>query len=187
MELKSLAGLVLIIGTAFVFVGFSTFPSRIYTAIDVDGKVRLVDRYSGRWKISQGLVILGSTTSVLGLALVAIWLHGTAGAVLAWAGLVAVTAGAVLWVWHLVVRILNPRGFARGELLFWPFLAYSVLTPAGLAAYGIAFWLNGANTGLGIGLLAGAAIVLGLEYVLRDMPPFVHYAMTFAIGLVLFL
>ena len=187
MEIDGLAGIVLIVGTAIVYVGFSVFPSLIYTTTDIDLKVGLVDRYAERWTISQALVILGSTTSVIGLALVTSWLQGTAGATLALLGLFAVAIGGVLWDWHLVMRILIPQVFARGELLFWPFLIYSVLTPVGLAAYGIAFWLDGANAILGTGLLAGAVLVLGVEYVLKDMPPFVHYAMTLAVGLVLFI
>lgn len=187
MEIDSLAGVVLIVGTAIVYAGFSVFPSGIYTATDINLKVRLVDRYTWRWTISQALVILGSTISVIGLALVASWLQGTAGATPALMGLIAVAIGGVLWDWHLVMRILTPQVFARGELLFWPFLIYSVLTPVGLAAYGIAFWIDGANTILGTGLLVSAVLVLGVEYVLKDMPPFVHYAMTLAIGLVLFM
>jgi len=105
MEIDGLAGIVLIVSTAIVYAGFSVFPSRIYTTTDIDPKVGLVDRYAERWTISQALVILGSTTSVIGLALVTSWLQGTAGATLA--------------------------------------------------------------------------------YILKDMPPFVHYAMTLAIGLVL--
>lgn len=187
MKMDSLAGLVLMVGTAFVYVGFSVFPSRIYTATDIDLRVRLIDMHSGRWAISQAFVILGSTASIMGLALVTSWLQGTAGATLALVGLIAVTIGGVLWDWHLVMRIRNAQGFARGELLFWPFLIYSILTPAGLAAYGVAFWVDAANPFFGAGLLAVALIVLGLEAILKDMPPFVHYAMTLAIGLVLFL
>jgi hypothetical protein len=187
MDIESLAGLVLIVGTALVYVGFSIFPSRIYTATDIDLKVGLVDMYTARWNISQAMVILGSTTSVIGLSAVTGRLLGTAGASLALVGLAAVAIGGILWDWHLVMRILNPQGFAHGELLYWPFLIYSILTPIGLAAYGVAFWLGGTDLVLEASLLAGATIVLGLEYVPKDMPPFVHYAMTLIVGLVLFL
>lgn len=187
MDIESLAGLVLIVGTALVYVGFSIFPSRIYTATDLDLKISLVDKNPQRWTISQSMVILGSAISVVGLGLVTGWLQGRTGASLTLVGLVAFAVGGVLWIWHLVMRILHPRVFARGELLFWPFLTYSILTPVGLIAYGGAFWLSRINTMLGIGLIAGASIVLVLEYILKDMPPFVHYAMTLAIGLVLFL
>jgi hypothetical protein len=187
MEMEVFAGLVLIIGTAIVYVGFSIFPSRIYTTTDTDLKVSLVDTYAGRWTISQMLVILGSTTSIIGLGLLTSWLQGRITAALALIGLIAVMVGGVVWTWHLIMRIVDPHRFARGELTFWPFLAYSVLTPVGLATYGIAFWVDGPNTILGIGLVAVALLVLGLEYILKDMPPFVHYAMTLSIGLVLFL
>ncbi len=187
MNIESLAGLVLIVGTIIVYVGFSIFPSRIYTATDLDLKVSLVDKYPGRWTLSQSMVILGSTVSVIGLALVTAWLRGINSAPLALVGLAAVTTGGVLWIWHLAMRIINPQRFARGESLFWPFLAYSILTPAGLVFYGIAFWLDEINTLLGVGLCVLGVIVLILEYILKDMPPFVHYAMTLAIGLVFFL
>lgn len=143
--------------------------------------------YPRRWAICQTLVLLGSTTSVAGLALVTALLQGTAGAVPAWVGLLAVVPGVAFWDWHLVTRIANPQGFARGELLSWPFFAYSVLILAGLAAYGIAFWLEGSTPALGISLFASAAILLGLLYVFKDMPPFVHYLMILGISLVLFI
>lgn len=80
MDLGSLAGLVLVAGTAIVYVGFFLFPSRICAAADVPLKVALMDTYPGRWAISQALVILSNTTSFIGLALVTGWLQGTAAA-----------------------------------------------------------------------------------------------------------
>jgi len=185
MELSSLAGLALISGTIIVYVGFGSFPSRIYTESNVAVKEGLIESDPRRWRISQALVALGSMVSVAGLALVTVLMQGLAGAALAWVGLVAVIPGLLFWVWHLALRVVSPQDFARGELPRWHYYAYSVLTLAGLAAYGIAFWIEGSTPLFGIGLTFGAAVVLVLLYVFKGMPPFVYYALTLAIGLML--
>ncbi len=185
METESVAGIILVGATAITYAGFGVFPSRIYVTSDADVRIKLVEQYPRRWTLSQTLVMAGGALSVVGLVLVARLFHEPGAILLAWVGAVCFAAGFLFWARHLAARISSPRRFARGELPRLPFQAYSVLTAIGLVAFGLAFWLEGFDQLLGLGLAAGGMIALVVFYIVKDMPPFVYYAMTLVVGLVM--
>jgi hypothetical protein len=118
-------------------------------------------------------------------------------------GLVATVFGAVPWLINLAARLVvdpwaGERQAATGAvpqvyepLARWNtalYVIYTVLTFAGLVAFGLAFLA----TSLLPGWLGWAAIAYGLAGLVllaatHDVPPFLHYLMTLAIGVALLL
>jgi heme A synthase len=83
------------------------------------------------------------------------------------------------------LRTVQPQKFAKNELPGWLFPPYPIFILLALASFGVAFWLQGTHRVLGAGIFLGALLVLGLFLKFKDMPPFVYYAITLAIGLAL--
>ena len=70
----------------------------------------------------------------------------------------------------------------EGRLSGWLFPAYALLTQFGLLAYGIAYLRAGYPAWLGGVTVAGAVIFIVL-FVLKDIPPFFYYILTFIAGI----
>jgi hypothetical protein len=186
MNQETVAGIALVGGTALTYVGFSLFPTRIYTIRDTAARLELVQTYPRRWSASQIGVILGAVASAIGFLLLASLFRGTGGANLSLLGVAAFLLGHILWIWHLILRINDPPAFATARLPTWHFTLYALLTPLGLLICGVSFWLHGAySSWLGIGLVVASLIYLGIMAIYRDIPPFLFYLLTLIVGLVL--
>jgi hypothetical protein len=180
------AGVILIIGSIiFIIAAFSPI-SRVFGEPDPARKLEIMEKGRTGWTISQVLFVLGASVTAIGLGLVAYRLRGSPGAPLAWLGFGVVAVGAVLWDWHVYLRALDPAAFAFGTLPAWQFVAYTLLTLAGLAAFGVVYLRAGFPAWLGGVTIAGAAVLLVLYLVFRDMPPFVYYILTLLAGIVMF-
>lgn len=185
MNQESVTGIVLISGTALTYLGFSIFPTRIYTVHDTAIRLELVQRYPRRWSASQVGVILGAIVSAIGFVMLAPLFKETDAASLILFGVVAFLLGHILWIWHLILRINDPAAFATATLPAWHFTWYALLTPLGLFICGVSFWLHGAYTWLGIGMVIASLAYLAIMAIYKDIPPFVYYLLTFIVGLVL--
>lgn len=185
MDITQITALLLILGTGLTYTGFGAFPPRIYTEKNVEEKLNLLAALPQRWILCQWLVILGGVVAVAGsIFLIPLFREGQ-GALPAIFGGVGFGLGHVFWIWSVVLRTVKPELFAKNELPGWLFGMYSFLMQLSLASFGIAFWLQGTHRVLGAGIFLGALLVLGLFLKFKDMPPFVYYAMTLAIGLTL--
>ncbi len=187
MDPARLPGILLILGTALTYLGFSSFPPRIYTLRVIQEKLDLLAARPGLWTASQILVILGALASIAGALSLPPVFNATPGALAATIAAGGYALGHVFWIWHLGMRISAPQKFARNELPGWLGIAYADLVLLALAAFGGAFWLERTNQLLGAGIFLGALLVLGLYLKIKDMPPFIYYAMTLAIGVTLLL
>jgi len=185
MNIIQITALLLILGTALTTTGFGIFPSQIYTEKSNQVKLSLLASKPQRWILSQLVVVLGSITTVAGSIFLFLSFRESQGALPAGIGLVGFVLGHVFWIWQLVLRIVQPKMFAKDELPSWLFKTYSILTLLALAGYGVAFWLQGNYRVLGVGIFVASLLVLGLFLKFKIMPPIVYYAMTLAIGLTL--
>jgi hypothetical protein len=183
MEIQSTAALVLALGSA-MFIGGAFLPvSRVYALATPGAKLELIQSRTAMWAVHQSLMGSGSAVTVLGLALMATVLQPGSAMVLAYTGVLAAAAGSTLWVRHVYLRIGNPAKFADGSLPFWQFLVYSVLTQAALLAFGAALFLGGFPLWMAIALTAGALFPFCAYLIFGDVPPFVYYLFTLAVGI----
>jgi hypothetical protein len=183
MDIIQITASLLILGTFLIYTGFGAFPPRIYTEKNTQEKLNLLAAQPRRWVLCQSLVILGGITNVVGAIFLLPLFREYGGALLVVIGVVVFLLGHVFWIWNLGLRTVHPEEFAKNELPGWLFRVYSILVLLGLASFGAAFWLQGIYQVLGAGLFLGALMILGSFLKFKDMPPFVYYAMTLAIGL----
>jgi hypothetical protein len=185
MVITQITALLFILGTALIYTGFGAFPPRIYTEKNVQERLNLLAAHPRRWILCQLFVILGGITTVAGSIFLIPLFRESLGALLVRLGVLGFVLGHVFWIWHVGWRALQPQKFAKNELPGWLFKIYSIPTLLALASFGAAFWLQGIHRVLGAGIFLGALLVLGLFLKFKDMPPFIYYAMTLAIGLAL--
>jgi hypothetical protein len=186
MGIQRAAGVVLIIGSIIFIIAAFGPVSRVFAEPDPARKLDIIEEGGTQWTISQVLFALGASVTAIGLGLAAYLLRNSPGAPLAWLGFAAVAVGAILWDWHVILRALDPAAFAHGTLPLWQFTAYTLLTTAGLAAFGVVYLRAGFPTWLGVLTIAGAAALFVLYLVFKDMPPFVYYLLTLLAGIVMF-
>ena len=100
----------------------------------------------------------------------------------AYISLAAVILGAVLWDGRAYLRAVDSEEFVEGRLIGWLFPAYALLTQVGLLAFGVSYLRAGYPAWLG-GVTVGGAIIFFIVYfVLKDIPPFFYYILTFMAG-----
>ena len=76
--------------------------------------------------------------------------------------------------------------FALGNLPWWPFATYVLLTIGGLAPLGIGLLAGDYAAWLGWLVLAADVLFLGLYLAMRDIPPFVFYLLLLVVGIAIF-
>ncbi|MGB3714810.1 MAG: hypothetical protein WA996_10310 [Candidatus Promineifilaceae bacterium] len=179
--------LLFILGTGLIYIGFGAFPPRIYTERNVQAKLKLLAEQPRLWRVAQSFVILGGIVAAVASIFLPSVFSGTQAARPATIGAAVFAVGHIPWIWAVGLRAVHPELFAKGELPGWLFRTYSILVLLGLASFGVAFWLQGIYLVLGAGLFLGALLVLALYFKFNDMPPFIYYAITLALGLTLLL
>lgn len=206
---RHLTGLALVVGFVIFGVGATLY---MYVR-DTGGPVifgqptaawlRLVHTHPRLWRWATVPFAAGVPLVVLAETELALLLRAAGDPGWAPLGLVATVFGAVPWLINLAARlVVDPwAGQRQAEtgavpevyepLSRWNsalFVIYTILTFTGLVAFGLAFLA----TSLLPGWLGWLAITYGLAglallAVTRDAPPFLHYLMTLAIGILLLL
>jgi len=155
----------------------------VFTERDHAARQRMLERRLGSWRLAQPLYGLGSIIAAAGVSSLAVAPDQRSRATFAAAGL-ALTSGALPWLWSLYLRGTRVRAFAFGTLPGWPFRAYVLLTIGGLALLGIGLRTDGFSAWLGW-LTLGADLVFLAGYLrFKDIPPFVFYLLLLLVGLV---
>ncbi len=184
MSIENLAGAALIIGSVLFIVAAFLPISWVYAERSPENKLARIQASPQAWKLSQVLFGLGATIAALGLALVAF--NSTAsGNILAGTGSVLAVLGAILWDWHVFLRMKNPIEFVKGSLPGWQFPAYSLLTQFALVGFGISFLQFGYPAWLSWGSIVYPLLLFFGYLAFKDMPPFTYYLLTLVIGIVL--
>ena len=176
-------GLVLLTGSLLFLVAAFMPYSRVFVENDPATRLDIINRYSTMWNLGQVLFALGSLVTVLGLTFFLFRYRDGVSGSWAWIGVLLLLAGAVLWTWHCLERLISPEGFANGTLTPYLFTIYSIFTQAGLICFGIFLLGTGLSGWTGWMLIAGM-VILGILYVIfRDMPPFVYYVLTLVLAI----
>jgi hypothetical protein len=185
MEINQITAFLLILGTVLIYIGFGAFPPRIYTEKDVQVKLNLLNAHPRLWILCQSLVIIGSIVTLVGLIILIPLFKDNQAILFIWIGVTGFILGHIFWIWHLLLRREQPDRFVKNELPGWLFWPYSILVLISLVNFGIGFWVQGIHRVIGIGIFFMALFVLGLFLRYKDMPPFIYYAMTAAMGVTL--
>jgi hypothetical protein len=92
---------------------------------------------------------------------------------------------AVLWLWHVYGRTVDPVAFAEGRWPRWPQLAYFMLTEIGLAILGFALLRSDLPSWIGWMLIGSMVLLFVLTLIYRDVAPFWFYLVTLIAGITL--
>lgn len=169
----------MIAGSMVFLIGAAVGVPRVFMTPDPAERLRMLRERRTAWRLASPLYAVGPLVAAAGVGFLA-----SRGALYAWA-CATLVLGALSWAWVALVRAGRIREFAYGQLPGWPFVAYVLLTIAGLALLGVALLLDGeAPAWIGwLTIAADTAFLLGfLRY--RDIPPFVFYLLFIVIGVV---
>src|SRR4029453_13774998 len=166
---------VVIAGAVLWFVGVSP-AQKVYLTKDPVERLAILEKSGWRWVAGQHLTARGTVAVPVGFAGLAASMPRGNARRLATAAAVALLAGSPLFVWCLADRGSDLERFAFRRGANWPFLGYSWLHVAGLAA------LSGALGSLPASRRAAAATAVSAPVfgawlaAQKDIPPFVFYA-----------
>lgn len=180
------AGWWLVTGSGVFLVGAAVAVPRVFTEPDPQVRLAMLQERRAAWQAGQPLYALGPLLVGLGVAVAAHDAGGTGALLLAVsAGLLL--AGALAWTVDVALRARRIEDFVLGRLPAWPFPVYVVATCAGLGLLGAGLLREGVTAYLGWAVLVLSGVFLVAFLVARDIPPFVFYVLTLAVGLVLVL
>jgi hypothetical protein len=183
--MQRIAGCMLMIGSILFFIAAFSPIAQVFSEPNEAKKIEILTNGGRDWTVDQIFFALGSLVTAAGLALIAYQFRTTPLSWLVFLGLTAVVIGAFLWSWNVYLRAIDPQAFVRGTLPAWPFRVYTLLTQAGLAAFGIAL-LRSDLPGWAAWVLIGGSLIFFVLYVIfKDLPPFAYYILTFPTGMIM--
>jgi len=187
MAFHKTAGVVLIVGSV-LFIVATVLPVsfQVYGEPDQARQTAAIEGSGGQWAASQALFGLGALVAAVGMGMAAQHLRKSSLAVLGYLGAAALLVGAVIWGALVTRWALDPQTFLTVEPGNVQFLAYSLITQAGLALFGVALLRSNLPSWPGWVALAGAVLAFLGFLVFRDMPPFVYYILTLVLGFAIF-
>ena len=176
-------GLVLMTGSVlFLLAAFMPY-SRVFMENEPASRLDIINQRLTQWNIGQVLFALGSLVAALGLGFLLLRYRGSAAGNWARVGTFLLLAGAALWTWHCMERLISPEGFVNGTLTPYLFTVYSIFTQAGLICFGIFLLWTDLSGWTGWMLIAGTGIICVLYIIFKDMPPFVYYVFTLVLAI----
>ena len=180
------SGIVIIVGSAlFLCAAFTPVSFRVFTEKSAPRKLEVIRASPTAWLVTQILFGLGALVTAIGIGLLAYALRRQPSAWLIWVSVAVLISAAVLWLWHLYRRTLDPVAFAEGRWPRWPLLAYFMLTEIGLAILGYALLSSDLPSWIGWMLIGSMVLLLVLTLIYRDMPPLMFYLVTLIAGIAL--
>jgi hypothetical protein len=180
------SGIVIIIGSALFLCGaFAPISFRVFPAKYATRKLEVIRASPTSWSITQILFGLGGLVTAIGVGLFAYALRQQLSAWLFWASVVVLIPGAVLWLWHVYGRTVDPVAFAEGRWPRWPLLAYFMLTEIGLAILGFALLRSDLPSWIGWMLIGSMVLLFVLTLIYRDVAPWGFYLVTLIAGITL--
>jgi len=185
MSMQRIAGSVLIIGSILFFIAAFSPIAQVFSEPDAAKKLEILMNGGRGWIVDQIFFALGSLVTAAGLALVAYQFRTIPHSWLVFLGLAAVVIGAVLWSWNVYLRAIDPQAFAAGTLPAWPFILYTILTQAGLAAFGSGLSRSTLPHWAGWVLTGGSLLFFLVYLIFKDMPPFAYYILTLPTGIMM--
>jgi hypothetical protein len=181
------SGIVMIVGSALFLCAANT-PISFRVVAPGRSASRKLEAIRGSptaWSVTQILFGLGALVTVIGIGVLAYALRRQPSAWLIWASVAVLMLAAVLWLWHLYGRMVDPVAFAEGRWPRWPLLAYFIMTEAGLAILGHSLLRNDLPMWIGWMLISSRLLLFVLTLVYRDMVPLFFYLVTLITGIAL--
>ena len=185
MGMQRIAGSVLIIGSILFFIAAFSPIAQVFSEPDAAKKLEIVMNGRMDWSVDQIFFALGALVTAVGLYLTVNQLRNIPGSGWAFLGVAAVGIGAILWSWDVYLRGIDPQAFVQGTLPAWPFIAYTVLTQAGLAAVGSGLIRSTLPHWIGWVLIGGSLLFFVVYLLFKDMPPFAYYVLTLPAGIMM--
>jgi hypothetical protein len=180
------SGIVIIVGSAlFLCAAFTPISFRVFPEKSATRKLEVIQASPTAWSVAQVLLGLGALVTAIGVGLLASALRRQPWAWLIWASVAVLIPAAVLWLWHLYGRTMDPAVFAEGSWPRWPLLAYFMLTEIGLAILGYALLRSDLPSWIGWMLIGSMVLLFALTLIYRDMAPLMFYLVTLIAGLAL--
>ena len=189
MEVSSVgvSGIVIIVGSALFLCAANTPISfRVFApGRSASSKLEAIRGSPTAWSVTQILFGLGALVTVIGIGVLAYALRRQPSAWLIWTSVALLILAAVLWLWHVYGRTVDPVAFAEGRWPRWPLLAYFMLTETGLAILGYALLRSDLPKWIGWMLIGSMVLLFVLTLIYRDMPPLMFYLVTLVAGIAL--
>lgn len=183
---QKVAALIVVAGSVlFLAAAFSPI-SRVYAEPDAARRLEIILAGPNQWLISHLLFGLGAAVTAAGIGWLASALSGRPSAVWLYACAALLLIGAVLWGWHLYLRVADPEAFATRTMPAWHFFAYTFLTQAALVLFGVGLLRTALPPWVGWLAIGSMALFFVLTIITGDMPPFVYYLVTLTAGVMLY-
>ncbi len=186
MSLPKIAGVALVAGSLLFAVAAFLPPAAVFAESDPMRKLTILLNARGTWAVMQVLFALGSWVAALGIGLAAYHFRNIQGSALAYIGFAAFVIGAGLWSWHTFLRAVDPKAFVAGALPAWHFIAYTVLTHAGLFLFGVVLLRTGIPSWAGWVVIIGASLFFMVYLIFKDLPPVINYLLVLFVGTVMY-
>jgi hypothetical protein len=187
ISLQKMSGSMIMLGSVlFLIAAFLPISIRVFPEPSAVRKLEIIRDAPNAWLVTQIFFALGAMVTVIGIALVAYRFRNQSFTVLMQASVAVLFLGALLWIWHVYVRTVNPAAFAEGSLPAWPLVLYFLLTPTGLVVFGVALLRSALPQWVGWIVISSMALFFVLTVIFRDIPPFVYYLITLLTGAMLY-
>ncbi len=187
ISLQKMSALVIIVGSVlFLIAAFLPISVRVFPEPSAARKLEIIMASPTAWFVAQIFFALGAMVTVIGIALVGYRFRDQSFALLMQASVAVLLLGALLWIWHVYARTVDPAAFAEGSLPVWPLGLYFVLTEAGLAVFGVALLRSGLPQWVGWVVIGSMVLFFVLTLIFRDMVPLVYYLITLLTGVTLY-
>ena len=160
--------------------------SKVFTISDPEKRIEIIYNMHGMFNFSQVLFGLGSIVTVIGLGMLIRNFKGVQFYNLAYAALLIMFVGALLWSWHVTERMLDPEGWVYGRNTPYIYVIYNIFTMIGLILIGLFLLKTSVADWIGWMLTIGSALFLILLIILKDLPPFIYYVLTLTAALALY-
>jgi hypothetical protein len=187
ISLQKISAIVIILGSVlFLIAAFSPISHRVFPEPSAARKLEVITATPTAWLVAQIFFALGALVTVIGIALVGYRFRDQSFALLLQASVAVLVLGALLWIWYLFMRTVDPAAFAEGSLPLWALILYFVLTEAGLAVFGAALLRSALRAWVGWLVIGGMVLFFVLTLIMRDMVPLFYYVITLLTGVMLY-
>lgn len=176
----------LLICGSIVFLAASFSPTaRVYIEPSPAVRLAIIQEARALWNAVQFIYAFGAVLSAIAAVGIINSLPRRSSLPLILAGL-ALLGGALFFSLYAGFRMTNPESWVLVSPPHLLFLAYTLLTQAGLLVFGAILLRTKTSPRLGWALVGGALLLFSLTLIFRDMPPLAYYLLLLAAGLGLF-
>ena len=116
ISLQKMSGIMIILGSV-LFLNAAFLPiSRVFVEPSAVRKLESIRDAPNAWLVTQIFFALGALVTVIGVALVACRFRDQSFALLMQGSVAVLLLGALLWIWRVYARTLDPATFAERAL-----------------------------------------------------------------------